>query len=72
MRFMMNRHDRTTKQGWIGHREIPRPAVVRREHRHTKTDWLDCLLAIWIAEAMLEWKDLLPRPAKTRKGPGTA
>jgi len=38
----------------MGHREIPRPALVRREHRRTTTDWLDCVLTIWIAEAMLE------------------
>ncbi len=39
--------------GWLGHREIPRPAVVQREPLLSKADWLDCVLAIWIAEAML-------------------
>ena len=44
----------------MGHTEIPRPAVVRRERQRTYTDRLDCLLAIWIAEAMLE--SLVKRP----------
>ena len=57
--------------GWLGHQDIPQPARVRREYPRRNADWLDCLLAIWIAEAMLEWKDLLPRPAKNRTGPGT-
>lgn len=40
--------------GWLGHQDIPRPACVRREYPRGHTDWLDCLLAIWIAEAMLD------------------
>lgn len=44
----------TGPTGWLGHRNIPRPAVVCRERRSTPTDGLDCLLAIWIAQAMLE------------------
>jgi hypothetical protein len=38
----------------MGHAGIPRPAVVRRERPRRHADWLDCLLAIWIAEATLE------------------
>jgi hypothetical protein len=40
--------------GWLGHTDIPQPARVRREYPQPHIDWLDCLLAIWIAEAMLE------------------
>ena len=40
--------------GWLGHKDIPQPARVRREYTRPHIDWLDCLLAIWIAEAMLE------------------
>lgn len=40
--------------GWLGHQEIPQPARVRREYPRRNADWLDCLLAIWIAEAMLD------------------
>ncbi|HEX4840716.1 MAG TPA: hypothetical protein VFV60_00980 [bacterium] len=45
---------KSLQTGWMGHRDIPRPPLVRREHRHKATDWLDCVLTIWIAEAMLE------------------
>lgn len=44
----------TTVTGWLGHQEIPQPARVRREHPGPHVDWLDCLLALWIAEAMLD------------------
>lgn len=40
--------------GWLGHQNIAQPARVRREHPRGPIDWLDCLLAIWIAEAMLD------------------
>ncbi len=51
----IGRRDRKVVQtGWMGHRDIPRPALVRREHRQTPADWLDCVLTIWIAEAMLD------------------
>lgn len=44
----------TTRTGWLGHKEIPQPALVRRERLGPRVDWLDCMLALWIAEAMLE------------------
>ncbi len=50
----MDRHTVAQKTGWLGHREIPRPTIVQREHSSRDADQLDCLLAIWIAEAMLE------------------
>jgi len=40
--------------GWLGHRGIPQPALVRREYPGPRVDWFDCVLAIWIAEAMLD------------------
>jgi len=40
--------------GWLGHKDIPRPALVRQEYPRAHIDGLDCLLAIWIAEAMLD------------------
>lgn len=51
---IVHRERRPRLSGWMGHTEIPRPAVVRRERQRKYTDWLDCLLAIWIAEATLE------------------
>jgi hypothetical protein len=45
---------KTLPAGWMGHRDIPRPAVVRREPRRAQADWLDCLLTIWIAQATLD------------------
>lgn len=47
------RQSMATMTGWLGHQEIPQPARVRREHPGPHVDWLDCLLALWIAEAML-------------------
>ena len=58
--------------GWLGHRSIPRPAVVRREHRSRRTDGLDCLLAIWIAQAMLETSVRGRWPASPAGGHGEA
>ena len=43
----------TVGTGWLGHKDIPRPARVLREYARQSVDWLDCLLALWIAEAML-------------------
>jgi hypothetical protein len=54
MESLGNRNRKVRQTGWMGHRDIPRPALVRREHRRTETDWLDCVLTIWIAEAMLQ------------------
>jgi hypothetical protein len=54
MKSLGSRNRKVPRTGWMGHRDIPRPALVRREHRRTATDWLDCVLTIWIAEAMLE------------------
>jgi len=44
----------TPVTGWLGHKDIPRPALVRQESLRAQVDGLDCLLAIWIAEAMLD------------------
>jgi hypothetical protein len=49
-----SRNRKVLETGWMGHRDIPRPALVRREQRRAATDWLDCVLTLWIAEAMLE------------------
>ncbi len=54
MESTASRNWRALQTGWMGHRDIPRPAVVRREQPRKHADWLDCLLTIWIAEAMLE------------------
>lgn len=40
--------------GWLGHKDIPQPPLVRQEYPRPHMDGLDCLLAIWIAEAMLD------------------
>ncbi len=50
----MNHARVTQKTGWLGHREISRPAMAPRECHPGNVDWLDCLLAVWIAEAMLD------------------
>ncbi len=68
---------RTTRtappSGWLGHRGIPRPAVVRREHRSAPADGLDCLLAIWIAQAMLDGPSpRLPRRRLRQEPSGAA
>ncbi|MDQ7844180.1 MAG: hypothetical protein QN141_09315 [Armatimonadota bacterium] len=44
----------TGLSGWLGHKDIPRPALVRQEYPRPLVDGLDCLLALWIAEAMLD------------------
>jgi len=54
MESLGSRNRTVLQTGWMGHRDIPRPPLVRREHRRAATDWLDCVLTIWIAEAMLE------------------
>ena len=58
MESTQRHHRKTLPAGWMGHRDIPRPAVVRRESLRSQADWFDCLLTIWIAQAAL---DSLPR-----------